>query len=112
DGKLFDEDLLSCEDWEFQMRVYHQCRVLVLPEVWTWARCFDDGARLGRWNPVKPFTQAQEVGLRRDRLTVMGRSHWLTGLAADLAAELERFRAENARQLAQLAEAEMQLDTR
>jgi len=111
DGNLFAEDLLSCEDWEFQMRVYHQCRVLVLPEVWTWARCFDDGARLGRWNPGKPFTRAQEVGLRRDRLTVVERAHWLTGLNTELAIELERFRDENARYLAQLAKSEQQLET-
>lgn len=106
EGALFAEDLVWCEDWEFQMRVYHLCRVVVLPEVWTWARCWDDAARLGRWVPGEPFTREQEVGLLRDRLTVMERSHWLTGIDTDLAAELERFRDENARQLAQLAELE------
>lgn len=102
EGTLFAEDLLSCEDWEFQMRIYHRGRVVVLPEVWTWARCLDDGTRLGRWDPGTPFTREQEVGLRRDRLTVIDRSHWLTGLDTDLAAELQRFREDNVRQLAQL----------
>jgi glycosyltransferase involved in cell wall biosynthesis len=106
EGTLFAEDLRSCEDWEFQMRLYHRCRVVVLPEVWTWIRCFDDGARLGRWNPGKPFTREQKAGLLRDRITVVERSHWLTGLDADLAAELERFRDENVRQLARIAGAE------
>jgi len=106
EGTLFAEDLLSCEDWEFQMRIYHRCRVVVLPEVWTWARCLDDGARLGRWDPGKPFTREQEVGLLRDRLTVMERSHWLTGLDTDLAAELERFRDDTTRQLTRIAEVE------
>jgi glycosyltransferase involved in cell wall biosynthesis len=106
EGILFAEDLLSCEDWEFQMRVYHRCRVVVLPEVWTWARCLDDGARLGRWDPGKPFTREQEVGLLRDRLTVMERSHWLTGLDTDLAAELERFRDDTTRQLTRMAKVE------
>jgi glycosyltransferase involved in cell wall biosynthesis len=101
-GALFAEDLRSCEDWEFQMRLYHRCRVAVLPEVWTWARCLDDGARLGRWNPGKPFTPEQQAGLLRDRLTVMERSHWLRGLRADLAAELERFREDTVRELAKL----------
>lgn len=105
-GALFAEDLVSCEDWEFQMRVYHLCRVVVLPEVWTWARCWDDGARLGRWNPGKPFTREQKVGLLRDQLTVMERSQWLRGLSSDLAAELERFRDDTTRQLAQFAETE------
>jgi glycosyltransferase involved in cell wall biosynthesis len=106
-GALFAEDLLSCEDWEFQMRIYHLCRVLVLPEVWTWARCLDDGARLGRWDPGKPFTPEQLAGLLRDRLTVMERSHWLTGLNSDLAAELERFRDDTTRQLTRIAEFEL-----
>ena len=106
EGTLFAEDLVWCEDWEFQMRIYHLCRVVVLPEVWTWARCLDDGARLGRWVPGKPLTQEQEVGLLRARLTVMERSHWLTGLDTDLAAELERFRDDTTRQLARFAKAE------
>jgi len=109
-GALFAEDLVSCEDWEFQMRVYHLCRVVVLPEVWTWARCWDDGARLGRWNPGKPFTRKQQLGLLRDRLTVMERSHWLRGLSSDLAAELARNRDDTTRQLAQFAETEMAFD--
>jgi glycosyltransferase involved in cell wall biosynthesis len=104
--KWFAEDLVSCEDWELEMRVYHQCRVAVLPEVWAWVRCLDDGARLGRAAPGTPPTREQHMSLLRDRLTVMGRSHWLTGLDADLAAELERFRDSNARQLARLAAAE------
>src|SRR5262245_42948125 len=99
----FAEDLVSCEDWELEMRVYHQCRVAVLPEVWAWVRCVDDGVRVGRAAPGQPRTQEQEMGLLRDRLTVMERLHWLTGLDAELAAELERFRASNAEQLARLA---------
>ncbi|MCM3906005.1 MAG: glycosyltransferase family 2 protein [Pyrinomonadaceae bacterium] len=102
EGALFAEDLVWCEDWEFQMRVYHSCRVVVLPEVWTWARCLDDGARLGRWDPGKPRTREQEAGLLRGRLTVIERSHWLTGLDSELAAELQRFRDENTSQLARL----------
>lgn len=102
----FAEDLVSCEDWELEMRVYHHCRVAVLPEVWARVRRVDDGARLGRATPGKPPTREQEMGLLRDRLTVMERSHWLTGLDAELAAELERFRASNAQQLARLAESD------
>jgi hypothetical protein len=102
----FAEDLVSCEDWELEMRVYHQCKVAVLPEVWAWVRRLDDGARLGRATPGKPPTREQEMGLLRDRLKVMERLHWLTGLESDLAAELERFRENNARQLARLEKAE------
>ena len=102
----FAEDLVSCEDWELEMRVYHHCRVAVLPEVWACVRCIDDGARLGRAAPGTPRTREQEMGLLRDRLKVMERLHWLNGLDAELTAELERFRASNAQQLAKLVESE------
>jgi len=46
------------------------------------------------------------MGLLRDRLKVMERLDWLTGLDAELTAELERFRASNAEQLAKLVESE------
>jgi len=103
---LFAEDLVSCEDWELEMRIYHQGRVVVLPEVWAWIRRLDDGARLGRAVPGKPPTREQEIGLLRDRLKVVERSHWLSGLDAHLADELERFRDDTVRQLAQLAKFE------
>lgn len=98
----FAEDLVSCEDWELEMRIYHLCRVAVLPEVWAWVRIFDDGSRIGRPTAGKPRTRAQEIGYLRDRLKVLERSHWLRGLRADLAAELERFREDTVRQLARL----------
>jgi glycosyltransferase involved in cell wall biosynthesis len=100
---LFAEDLACCEDWEFQMRIYHRRRVVVLPKIWTWVRRFADGTRLGRAVSGKPRTPEQEVGLLRDRLTVMGRSHWLNELDAHLAVELERFRSDTTSQLAQFA---------
>lgn len=100
--KLFAEDLVCCEDWEFQMRVCHLSRVVVLPEVWAWVRRFDDASRLGRAIPGQSPNREQEIRLLRDRLTVMERSHWLTGLDSTLAAELERFQRETADQLAQL----------
>jgi len=98
----FAEDLISCEDWELEMRIYNSFRVAVLPEVLAWVRRLDDGVRVGRPAPGTPPTLEQEIRFLRDRLTVMERSHWLRGLSADLAAELERFREETSRQLAQL----------
>jgi glycosyltransferase involved in cell wall biosynthesis len=103
---LFAEDLVSCEDWELEMRLYHLCRVVVLPEVWAWVRRLDDGVRLGRAAPGQPPTREQEICLLRDRLKVIERAHWLTGLDADLAAELERFRDYNVRRLAGFAKSE------
>ena len=45
--KLFAEDLVCCEDWEFQMRLYHSCRVVVLPQVWSHVRRFVDASQNG-----------------------------------------------------------------
>ena len=93
--KLFAEDLVCCEDWEFQMRLYHRCRVVVLPEVWSHVRRFVDGSRMGRNIPGRPTTPEQEMVLLRSRLTVMERAE-LKGLDSHLASELERFQSKTA----------------
>lgn len=100
--KWFAEDLVSCEDWELEMWVYHHWRIVALPEVWAWIRRLDDGVRVGRAAPGKPPTLEQERLYLRDRLTVIERSHWLCGLRSDLAAELENCREDTLRRLARL----------
>jgi glycosyltransferase involved in cell wall biosynthesis len=97
--KLFAEDLECCEDWEFQMRVCHLCRVVLLPKVLAHVRRFDDNSRHGRGIPGQSRTRDQERILLRDRLTVMNRATWLTDLQPLLAAELERFKSETERGL-------------
>ncbi len=97
--KLFAEDLDCCEDWEFQMRVCHLCRVAVLPKILAHVRRFDDDSRNGRGIPGRSTTKDQEMILLRDRLTVMKRATWLKDLEPLLAAELERFRSETERGL-------------
>ena len=94
--RLFAEDLVCCEDWEFQMRLYHGCRVVVLPQVWSHVRRFVDESRPGRGVPGRPTTPDQEMVLLRSRLTVMERAHWLQGLDSHLASEFERFRTKTA----------------
>ena len=94
--RLFAEDLVCCEDWEFQMRLYHSCRVVVLPQVWSHVRRFVDGSRSGRGVPGRPTTPEQEMVLLRSRLTVMERAGWLQGLDSHLSSELERFRSKTA----------------
>ena len=102
--RLFADDLPCCEDWEFQMRVYRLGQVVVLPEVYSSVRRFDDGSRLGRGIPGQDRTREQELMLLRARLAVIEKSKsWLHGLRADLAAELERFRLETEAQLARLS---------
>jgi glycosyltransferase involved in cell wall biosynthesis len=97
--RLFAEDLVCCEDWEFQMRLYHACRVVILPQVWSHVRRFVDASRMGRNVPGRPTTPEQEMILLRSRLTVMERAQWLQGLNASLAKEFERFRDDTARKL-------------
>lgn len=102
-GCLFADDLSCCEDWEFQMRLYHLGQVVVLPEIYSSVRRFNDGSRLGRGIPGQAPTREQKIMLLRARLTVIERSKsWLHGLRDDLAAELERFREENEEELSRL----------
>ena len=98
----FPEDLVTCEDWEFEMRVYHGYPVIALPQIYTWVRLLDDGTRVGR-AAGEPRTPEQLIGVLSDRLTVMDRSDWLSDLRNDLACELERYRDETRSQLAEFA---------
>jgi len=97
--RLFAEDLVCCEDWEFQMRLYHSCRVAVLPQVWSHVRRFNDETRSGRAVPGQPTTLEQEEILLRARLTVMERADWLQGLDSNLERELKHFREDTVAKL-------------
>ena len=97
--KLFAEDLVCCEDWEFQMRLYHACRVVILPQVWSHVRRFVDASRMGRNVPGQPTTPEQEMLLLQSRLTVMERAGWLQGLNESLATEFVRFREDTAKKI-------------
>ena len=99
---LFAEDLEAFEDWEFEIRLYDRCRVVVLPEVWSWVRRFDDGTRAGRAVPGTPLTRQQEIEYQRIRLKIIERAEWKNALRDDLRAELERCRAEITSDLAQV----------
>ena len=82
---LFATDLNSCEDWELEVRLYQECRVVALPEVWSHVRWINDDTRIGRACPGQPRSREQEIGLQRDRLTVIERSIRPGRLTADLA---------------------------
>jgi glycosyltransferase involved in cell wall biosynthesis len=99
---LFATDLDSCEDWELEVRLYQDCRVVALPEVWSHVRWIDDGARIGRACPGQPRSREQQIGLLRDRLTVIERSIRPDRLTADLASALADFRCRNSWELARL----------
>jgi glycosyltransferase involved in cell wall biosynthesis len=101
--RLFADNLLCCEDWDFQMRLYNLGQIVVLPQVYSWVRRFNDDSRLGRAIPGRPPTREQELILVRSRLAVIERSKPLVKtLRADLAAELERFRLETEAQFDRL----------
>ena len=99
---LFATDLDSCEDWELEVRLYQECRVVALPEVWSHVRWIDDGTRIGRACPGQPRSREQEIGLQRDRLTVIERSIRPGRLTADLASALADFRCHISSELARL----------
>ena len=64
----FAEDLICCEDWEFQMRVFHRYRIVVSPEVLACVRRFDDGSRPGRAMPGKLRVSGARLGDRVERV--------------------------------------------
>jgi len=99
---LFATDLDSCEDWELEVRLYQECRVMALPEVWSHMRWIDDGKRIGRACPGQPRSREQEIGLQRDRLTVIDRSIRPARLTADLASALADVRCHISSELARL----------
>jgi hypothetical protein len=99
---LFATDLHSCEDWELEVRLYQECRVVALPEVWSHVRWIDDAARIGRACPGQPRSREQEIGLQRDRLTVIERAIRPGRLTADLASALADFRNHISSELARL----------
>ena len=96
---LFAENLNSCEDWDLELRLYNECRVIVLPQVWAHVRRFDDDTRLGRPMPGRPRTAIEEIAILRDRLHVLERSVRLKGMPDHLYDELERGRLITAEQL-------------
>ena len=101
--RLFADDLRCCEDWDFQIRLYSLGQIVVLPQVYSWVRRFNDGLRIGRAIPGRPPTREQELTLVRARLAVIEKSKPLVErMRADLAAELERFRLETEEQFARL----------
>ena len=99
---LFATDLTSCEDWELQVRLYQECRVVALPEVWSHVRWIDDDTRIGRACPGQPRSREQELGLQRDRLTVIERTIRPDRLTEELARALADFRCHISSELARL----------
>ncbi len=100
DGPLFAEDLTSHDDWDLEIRVFYNCRVAVLPEVWAHVRQFDDGTRPERATPGRPRSIAQQFRFLCGRLEVLNRSLKLDWTAGVIPRELERARSATARMLA------------
>ena len=59
---LFATDLDSCEDWELEVRLYQECRVVALPEAWTHMRWIDDGSASGERAPGSPGVESRKSG--------------------------------------------------
>lgn len=63
----YDEAFRSGEDRDFEVRMLLKCNVLVVPEVWVHARCFDDGTRFDRPIPgtgKSPQQRKDQLGKR------------------------------------------------
>lgn len=94
DQPYFLDDLQQGEDWEFKMRLFHQLRVVVLPEALTHVRRFDDGTRPGRSTPGRNGTREQERRLTEDSLAVVNLALERKGIPPAVVRELETSRQE------------------
>jgi glycosyltransferase involved in cell wall biosynthesis len=99
---LFATDLDWCEDWELEVRLYQECRVVALPKVWSHVRWINDGARIGRPCPGQPRNREQKIALLRDRLIVIERSIRPGRLTAALALALADSRCRDSSELARV----------
>lgn len=50
---FFDPSFILGEDWDFEVRMYHQCNVLFCPDMTAQVRRFEDGTRTDRPIPGK-----------------------------------------------------------
>ncbi|HKP73415.1 MAG TPA: glycosyltransferase [Pyrinomonadaceae bacterium] len=104
----FDASFECYEDWDYEIRLFHACRVAALPRVLARVRRFDDGTRRGRALPGRTPTTEQARRLLVNRHRVLEKTLRLPTLSAEsaacvrermreLAAEIARTRAnENA----------------
>jgi glycosyl transferase family 2 len=99
-GRPFDPALRYGEDWEFEIRLYHRCRVAVCPRVTARVRRFADGTRGGRGMPGGGGAPAARRAHARARHRVLRRAERLPGLSAAGARALAEQRREAARALA------------
>ncbi|WP_281557564.1 glycosyltransferase family A protein [Thalassomonas sp. RHCl1] len=99
---LFADDLISCEDWELELKLYQVCRVRVIPALFAHVRSFDDASRVERAAANKPRSLKQTLSLLQNRRTVMERTRLLPELPQYLHNEFNRMRELTEQQLAQL----------
>ena len=59
---LFGTDLTSCEDWELQLRLYQECRVVALPEVWSHVRGSTTIRASAERVPGSPGVESRKLG--------------------------------------------------
>ena len=99
---LFADDLISCEDWELELKLYQYCRVRVKPELFAHVRSFDDASRVERAAAGKPRSLKQTLTLLQNRQTVMQRNRLADHLPQKLHQEFKRMRELTDRQLSEL----------
>ncbi len=87
----FDPTLRWHEDWEFEIRMYHACKVLIHRQVLAQVRRFDDGTRGDRGDARDFF---------RTQYGILGRMKHLPPLSAAVTARTRARRRELAHRLA------------
>jgi GT2 family glycosyltransferase len=96
----FDVSLQSFEDWDFEVRMLHCCRVLVVPRVSASVRRFDDGTRVDRPFSGREPTPEQRRAILSRRQRVLDKALAMGGWATNVSEKLEAARGELAAALA------------
>ena len=89
---LFAEDLISCEDWELELKLYQFCQVRITTELLAHVRSFTDATRVERAATNTARTHAQTICLLQNRKTVMARIQLAPHLPKKLHQEYQRMR--------------------
>jgi glycosyltransferase involved in cell wall biosynthesis len=85
----FDTSLRSFEDWDFEVRMFRRCRVLLVPRVMASVRRFDDGTRVDRPFSGREPTPEQRRNTFARRLRVLDKALAMGGWAAHVSEKLE-----------------------
>ena len=97
---FFDTSLETHQDWDFAIRMFHTCKVIVIPDLTARVRRFDDGTRKGRPLPGTPYPPDVKRVMAYRRYRIFEKAQTIKGWPEGVLPHIERARSEAAREFA------------